>query len=394
MKTTIRLNSAKAVYNGGIIIKFITLILKNPFRNKTRSALSIIGIAIGIATIVALGLITAGMEDSVQTTFNEGGAEITVTNATNVGGSSGLLDASFIDDLKNITNVSDAVGQLSVSESNQSLMQSRSPVLGTTVYGINASKLNLVGISKVNGTIYEENAYEVIIGTRYADLNNLSVGDNLTFLGYDFKVVGIFETGSMMKDNGVYTSLSKLQNISDTDKVSSILVKTSEGVNDTIVSQNIKDKYENVSTLTSEEMSSMLDDVIGILDAASLAISGLAILVGGIGVINTMVMTVYERTKEIGVLKSIGWKSGKILKMILGETLVITTLSGIIGALFGILISEVGVRIIGTEGFSLVYTPKTFILAFGITLIVGIIGGLYPAYKASKLAPTEALRYE
>ena len=273
-------------------------------------------------------------------------------------------------------------------------MQSRSPVLGTTVYGINASKLNLVGISKVNGTIYEENAYEVIIGTRYADLNNLSVGDNLTFLGYDFKVVGIFETGSMMKDNGVYTSLSKLQNISDTDKVSSILVKTSEGVNDTIVSQNIKDKYENVSTLTSEEMSSMLDDVIGILDAASLAISGLAILVGGIGVINTMVMTVYERTKEIGVLKSIGWKSGKILKMILGETLVITTLSGIIGALFGILISEVGVRIIGTEGFSLVYTPKTFILAFGITLIVGIIGGLYPAYKASKLAPTEALRYE
>ncbi|MBQ6345435.1 MAG: ABC transporter permease [Methanobrevibacter sp.] len=375
-------------------MKFITLILKNPFRNKTRSALSIIGIAIGIATIVALGLITAGMEDSVQTTFNEGGAEITVTNATNVGGSSGLLDASFIDDLKNITNVSDAVGQLSVSESNQSLMQSRSPVLGTTVYGINASKLNLVGISKVNGTIYEENAYEVIIGTRYADLNNLSVGDNLTFLGYDFKVVGIFETGSMMKDNGVYTSLSKLQNISDTDKVSSILVKTSEGVNDTIVSQNIKDKYENVSTLTSEEMSSMLDDVIGILDAASLAISGLAILVGGIGVINTMVMTVYERTKEIGVLKSIGWKSGKILKMILGETLVITTLSGIIGALFGILISEVGVRIIGTEGFSLVYTPKTFILAFGITLIVGIIGGLYPAYKASKLAPTEALRYE
>ena len=334
------------------------------------------------------------MEDSVQTTFNEGGAEITVTNATNVGGASGLLNASFIDDLKNITNVSDAVGQLSVSESNQSFVQSRSPVLGTTVYGINASKLNLVGISNVNGTIYGEDSYEVIIGSRYADLNNLSIGDNLSFLGHDFKVVGIYETGNMMIDNGVYTSLTKLQNISDTDKVSSILVKTSEGVNDSIVSQNIKDKYENVSTLTSEEMSSMLDEVIGILDAASLAISGLAIIVGGIGVINTMVMTVYERTKEIGVLKSIGWKSNKILKMILGETLVITTLSGIIGSAFGILIAEVGVRLIGTDGFSLVYTPKTFILAFGITFIVGIIGGLYPARKASKLAPTEALRYE
>ena len=80
--------------------------------------------------------------------------------------------------------------------------------------------------------------------------------------------------------------------------------------------------------------------------------------------------------------------------MILGETLVLTTLSGIVGSLFGILIAEVGVRLIGTEGFSLVYTPKTFILAFGITIIVGMIGGVYPAYKASKLAPTEALRYE
>ncbi|MBR0270478.1 MAG: ABC transporter permease [Methanobrevibacter sp.] len=368
--------------------------MKNPFRNKTRSALSIIGIAIGIATIVALGLITAGMEDSVQTTFNEGGAEITVTNATNIGGASGLLNASFIDELKNVTNVSDAVGQLSVSESNQSFMQSRSPVMGTTVYGINASKLNLAGISNVDGDVYEEDSFEVIIGSRYADLNNFSIGDNLSFLGHDFEVVGIYETGNMMLDNGVYTSLSKLQNISDTDEVSSILVKTSEGVNDSIVSQNIKDKYENVSTLTSEEMSSMLDEVIGILDAASLAISGLAIIVGAIGVINTMVMTVYERTKEIGVLKSIGWKSRKILTMILGETLVLTTLSGIIGSVFGILIAEVGVRLIGTDGFSLVYTPKTFILAFGITIIVGIIGGVYPAYKASKLAPTEALRYE
>ena len=80
--------------------------------------------------------------------------------------------------------------------------------------------------------------------------------------------------------------------------------------------------------------------------------------------------------------------------MILGETLVLTTLSGIIGSILGILIAEIGIRLIGTNRFSLVYTPKTFILAFGITIIVGIIGGVYPAYKASKLAPTEALRYE
>lgn len=333
------------------------------------------------------------MEESVQTTFNEGAAEITVTNATNIGGSSGLLDMSFVDDLKNITNVSDAAGQLSVSESPESYSQSKN-IMGNMFYGINASKLNLAGISDVNGSIFDESSFEAIVGVRYCELNNVSIGDNITFLGHDFKIVGIFETGSVMKDNAAYISLDTIQNISDTQNVSSILVKTSEGANDTVVSQSIKDKYENISTLTSSEISSMLGDVIGILDTASLAISGLAIFVGAIGVINTMVMTVYERTKEIGVLKSIGWKSKKILTMILGETLVLTTLSGIIGSILGILIAEIGIRLIGTDRFTLVYTPKTFILAFGITIIVGIIGGVYPAYKASKLAPTEALRYE
>lgn len=377
-----------------IIIRFITLILKNPFRNKTRSALSIIGIAIGISTIVALGLITAGMEDSVQTSLNQGGAEITVSNSTNIGGSSALLDMALISDLKNISNVSDVVGQLSVSESGQSLAQSGGRMMQTRAYGIDASKLNLIGIKNVNGSIYKNNSYDAIVGSGYSEFNNVSIGDNLTFLGHEFKVTGIYETGSMLADNSIYISLDTLQNISDTDKISSILVKTSEGTNNTIVSNEIKDNYGNLSTLTSEEMSSILDDVTDILNDASLAISGLAIIVGAIGVLNTMVMAVYERTKEIGVLKSIGWKSKKILIMILGETLVLTTISGIIGSLFGILIAEIGVGFFGSEGFSLVYTPGTFILAFGITIIVGMIGGLYPAYKASKLAPTEALRYE
>ena len=99
----------------GEIIKLINLILKNPFRNKTRATLSIIGIAIGIATIVALGLITTGLEDSVQTTFNEGGAEITVSNGTSIGSSSGEISSDYIDKIKNISDVQDVVGVLSVT---------------------------------------------------------------------------------------------------------------------------------------------------------------------------------------------------------------------------------------------------------------------------------------
>ena len=260
--------------------------------------------------------------------------------------------------------------------------------------GINADKLSLAGIGSVNGSAFRNGEPEAIVGTQYAMMNNLSVGDNISIHDTDFKITGTYETGSIFVDGAIYVPLDKLQELTGTEEVSSVLVKTDEGANDTLIGDKIEEEHNDLMTLTSEEMSTMMDNVTGILDTASLAVSGLAIIVGAIGIVNTMVMTVYERTKEIGVLKSIGWKPRRILLMIMGETLVLTTLSGIVGSIFGILISEIGVLLIGSDSFSLGFNPNTFILAFGITIFVGIIGGIYPAYKASKLAPTEALRYE
>lgn len=346
---------------------------------------------------MALGLITTGMEDSVQTSLNDVGAEITVSNSSSVGTNTGLMDSSIVDEMKNRTGVIDAAGGLTVTEMNMDRLKSRdsdTSSLATTVVGLAPDKLYMMGIDKVDGKIYENGTRDAIVGAEYAEVNNVSLGDDITLQGKEFNVSGIFETGSPFVDSGIYVPLDTLQDITDTDGVSRILVKTGEDVNDSAISEKIEDDYENFTTLTSEEISSIADDVLGILDTSTLAVSALAIIVGGIGIINTMVMAVYERTKEIGVLKSVGWKSRKILTMILGETLVLTTLSGIVGSIFGILIPEVGLRLFNVTDFALGYSPKTFILAFGITIIVGIIGGIYPAYKASKLAPTEALRYE
>ena len=347
---------------------------------------------------MALGLITTGMEQSVQTSLNDVGAEITVTNSSSVGSGAGLIDAELVDDLKNRSGVIDTTGELMVTEMDlkklaSSDSQSRRGIT-TNIFGVDPDKLYMMGIDDVDGKVYKNGSKDAIVGTQYAELNNISLGDNITIQNNEFNVIGTYETGNPLNDNGIYVSLDTLQDITDSEKVSAILVKTGENVNDSAISDKIEEDYEDLSTLTSEEVSSIANNVLGILDAVSLAVSALAIIVGAIGIVNTMVMAVYERTKEIGVLKSVGWKSRKILAMILGETLVLTTLSGIIGSAFGILIAEVGVRLIDTENFALGYSPKTFILAFGITIIVGIIGGIYPAYKASKLAPTEALRYE
>jgi len=390
----------------GEILRYFNLILKNPFRNRTRAALSIVGIAIGIATIVALGLITGGMQESVQNTLNNGGAEITVMQSNSGGGlsSSGRLSQSYIDKLANISGVSSVAGVLSVEDTNLSQSQSSGgsrfgPMGGFTINGINRDELSLVGISNINGSLFKEGTNEVILGKSAAKNQNKTIGDTITISGTSFKITGIFETGSIMTDSGAYTSLSKLQSVTNSDYVSQILVKTDDGANDTAISKTIEKTYPNdLSTITAEERAQMVNNAMGVLKMASLAISALAIVIGGIGIINTMMMTVYERTKEIGVLKAVGWKSKRILGMILGETLVLTLFSGVVGTIFGILISEIGVTLLSSRGGSnmltLAYTPDTFILAFGVAILVGIIGGIYPAYRASKLAPTEALRYE
>lgn len=329
-------------------------------------------------------------------------AEITVSNTTTVGGNSGMIQQSTVDELQNIGGVIDVAGEHSYSESSSSQPSmsqggSGNPNGGdmtNSILGIEASKLSLAGIDELNGTAFEDNSKEAIIGSQYAMMNNLSIGDNITIHNTEFEITGIYETGSMFADSTIYVPIDTLQNISECDEYTSVLVKTAEDANDTIISDKIKDKFYDLSTLTSDEISSMMTNVTGILNTASLAVSGLAIIVGAIGIINTMVITVYERTKEIGVLKSIGWKPRRILLMIMGETLVLTILSGIVGSVFGILISEIGVMLLDAGDFSLGYDPQAFILAFGITIFVGLIGGIYPAYKASKLAPTEALRYE
>ncbi|BDZ67035.1 ABC transporter permease [Methanobacterium ferruginis] len=373
------------------------------------------GIAIGIMVIVALGMVTGGLKASTTSTLKAGAAEISVVQTGSGNYGSGRIDESRVTDLLNISGVKETAGTLratntSTSGSSTADVSGTSTGTGTTdtssgqgsfggfsVTGMDPDKLSLAGIEDVDGALYSnESTNEVIIGKTTSTNLDKNVGDTINLFGKDFTITGIYETGNFMTDAGAFMSLSTLQNLTNNDnQVSSIAVKIDENANATEVSEAIETAYPNeLSTTTAASMASRMNTALNTIDTANWAISLLAIIIGGVGVVNTMVMSVFERTREIGVLKAVGWKEKRILGMILGESVVLTLIAAVVGTI----VAVIGVVALLSVYFSGTIEPSfaldIFIRAFVVAFVVGIIGGLYPAYRAARLSPTEALRYE
>ncbi len=382
-------------------MSFLSLMLKNPFRNRIRAALAIVGIAVGIGTIVALGMITVGLQTATTSTLHSGAAEITVapTGANAIASTGGTLNESLATSLQNISGVQTTTGILRGYANITRQTRSNLTTANVLINGIDTSQTSLEGIDITNGTSFTNGGTnQVIVGKTLAPLLNITVGSTINLFGTNFTVVGLYDTGDLITDAEAFIPLSTMQNLTNSNgKISIIAVKVADNANVTTVSQSIENAYPNqLITSTAADQATLISSSLSTINTASEAISLLAIFIGGIGIINVMIMSVFERTREFGVLKAVGWTSRRILIMILGESIILTLTAAVVGVGLGYIGAQGLLTIFATTGAIIkpTLTSDVLLRAFAVAFTVGIIGGIYPAYRATKIPPTEALRYE
>lgn len=397
-------------------------LLKSSFRsilkNKGRTLLTSLGIIIGVTSVILLTSIGNGLKSYVSDQFESLGANTIFVSPGRIFNESGGFNQSeqFITlsfDKKDLSTLSrnlrpDIVVPLTqtnadIKAGNKTMKSAN--IIGTTdEYGIIGDSSPEEGDGRWFTT--EENSKNskvVVLGSQAAEdlFGNINpLGRKVIIKGKTLKVIGIAKKqgntfGGPPVDEYVFIPIGIVHSFSGNENINSIQIKTSS--KDNVISRKeeieklLLERYEKdtFTVFDSSQLLSSINNIIGTLTIALTGIAAISLVVGGIGIMNIMLVTVSERTREIGLRKAIGAYPRAILVQFLIEA---TILSGIGGAI-GIILGTLGSAAINNF-FPAKVTPQSVILAFGVSAIVGIVFGVAPARKASKLSPIEALRYE
>lgn len=365
------------------------VIFRNLVRRRTRSLLTMGGIAIGVGMIVSLGAITEGMIKSFSEFAMQGGAELVAMQADVADMGYSVIEERVGRAIAAIPEVQEVSGVIWGVSSGQD-------VSFLFVFGLEPDSMAMQHYRVVEGRKIRERS-EIMLGKPAAKDLKKRVGDMISLGGGGvFRVVGIYETGVAYEEGGGVVALRDAQAAFQKPRqVSMYQIKVRDPSQVEAVRLQIKQRFgKDVSVSRAATFIESTNDIKS-TKAMMGAIFALAIVVGGVVVTNTMVMSVLERTREIGTLRALGWRQSQVLWMILSESLLLSLLASVLGLLVGVLFSA-GLQAIPGLGnlMPTVYTPQIIAQAVGVSLFLGMVGGLYPAWHASRLHPVEALRYE
>lgn len=370
-------------------MSFFTVILRDLWRRPVRTGLTVLGIAIGIAAVVALVGMASGYEKSVGKELEAAGIDVVVSNMRG-GIMPKAFDQSAVRSIAGVPGAADACGTLM-----QMLSVEDAPMMmvsGREWGGFTWQNLEV----RAGRLPRDEREKAVVLGTLAAEILRKKVGDRLQVESEDLEVVGIVDGKSVVENGAVILSLPVFQSASGYEgRVNFVNVRVSPGSGP----EHVAELCAKIETIFPDLRAVGSKEVVGtsqgfrVAQAMSWSTSLLALAVGILGVMNTMLMSVFERKHEIGVLLALGWRRSRIMSLILSESAAMGLLGGIAGVALGALtLWALGM----TPGVKGLLEPD---LGWGlaarailIAICVGIISGLYPAWRSSRLSPSIALQ--
>ncbi|HWQ01232.1 MAG TPA: ABC transporter permease [Gaiellaceae bacterium] len=363
------------------------LVLKNLMRRKARTALTVAGVAIGVGLIVALLSITEGVKSTANELIHVGRSDFGLFQEGASDLTRSVLPESLEAKVREDPGVADTAGIfLRVGE-----VEDQDEFL---LFGFREGEL----AEKRNVVIEGRRArgMEAMLGDRAAKLLHLGPGDTLHIGNRAYPVAGVYHSGDRFVDLGATLPLRAVQALAQRpNEISTIGVTVKAGETPKAVAKRLERKFPGVVAVVEPGQAVRIDTSSRLLITAGWIFSLLALVIGGIGVTNTMAMSVFERIREIGIMRAVGWTSTRIAALIVSEALGICLIALGIG-LFG----GWAAAVLLTDNSSLSslahaeFTAGVFAWGLAFALGVGLIGALYPAWRAIKLTPIEALRRE
>lgn len=350
-----------------------------------RTFLTSLGTALGIATIVALLAVAGGAQKSAGKFFNLGASDLGLFQSNAADPTTSILPLSLVSELRATPGISDATPLLL-------LVQQMRASPGAIVFGADRDGFLSKRLVFTSGHMFD-GANQIVIGDSLASELHLGPGARVNVGHRRLRVTGTYHIGVAVQDAGAFIPLATAQAISGrTGEATAIAVKLGVGTRPAAARRTIAHRIPGITVIAEGGEAARAGASAALLSKAALVIAVLALLIGGIGVVNTMLMSVIERRSEFALLSAVGWSGPQIATRVVVEGVVTT----VIGAAIGLLLGTIGAHfLVDALGAQLFVSPDVTAWDLGRALLVGVLlgvlGGLYPAWRAARVSPAQVL---